>query len=87
MHPSSPPRILTRQVASLTPAQQRVLDALRDLTQDGWPTTVREVGAELGFGSPSTAHHHLLNLQDLGYAKQHPRRPAGGWLPTDTHAA
>ena len=65
----------------MTPAQARVLDALRKVTADGWPASVREVGDAVGHASPSTTHMMLRDLERLGLAVQHPRRPVGGWLP------
>lgn len=61
--------------------QERVLAALKEITADGWPASVREVGAACGFTSPSTTHLHLHRLRSLGLAVQHPRNDAGGWLP------
>ncbi len=62
-----------------TPAQLRVLHALRDVTADGWPATVREVMRAAGYRSTSTAQRHLENLERLGRAVRHPRNSAGGW--------
>lgn len=66
----------------MTEAQQRVLDALVELTTDGWPATVREVGKRAGLASHTTAFVHLQGLRLDGLAEQHPRSPARGWLPT-----
>lgn len=55
------------------------LTALRRLTADGWPASVREIMAEAGDCSPSTTQHHLQELQRRGLAEQHPRRPYSGW--------
>lgn len=74
----------------ITPAQRQVLDALRQATVDGWPARVRDVGAICGHASPSTTHHHLYALEQLGLARRHPRAENGGWLPAEEigpHAA
>lgn len=64
----------------MTPAQARVREALTRLCFDGWPATVREIGALAGIG-PSTTHDHLTALERAGYAKRHPRNVKGGWRP------
>ena len=64
----------------LTEAQRRTYDALRNITVDGWPASVREVMQEAGLASPDTAHKHLHALRKLGYARQHPRNERGGWM-------
>ena len=64
-----------------THAQLHVLDALRRVTEDGWPATVREVMRAAHLSSPSTAHNHLTMLELYGLALKHPRNQAGGWKP------
>lgn len=66
---------------SVTVAEHRVLIALRQATADGWPASVREVGALAGLASSATAHHHLISLERQGLAHRHPRLERGGWLP------
>lgn len=52
---------------SLTHTQRRVLDALRSLNlQNGFPPSVREIGAKVGLNSSSTVHAHLVALKDKG---------------------
>lgn len=63
----------------MTPAQQRVLSALRRVGEDGWPATVREIGEEAGLHSSSTVWHHLHELERLGLIERHPRNPKGGY--------
>lgn len=60
-------------------ANLRVYDALAEATADGWPATVREVMRMVGLASPSTAHRHLVILEEAGLAERHPRSAAGGW--------
>lgn len=66
----------------MTAAQRRVLTALVTVTRDGWPATDAEVAKAAGLASKSGAHEHLHALKRGGLAKQHPRNPLGGWLPT-----
>lgn len=65
----------------MTDAEQRTLTALRELTADGWPASVREVGEKAGMTSSSTPHVHLSSLERQGLAHRHPRLERGGWLP------
>lgn len=65
-----------------THAQEHVLKALRRVTEDGWPATVREVARAASLASASTTHYHLIALERLGLAGKHPRNPCGGWRPT-----
>ncbi|MGE4548027.1 MAG: transcriptional repressor LexA [Intestinibacillus sp.] len=48
--------------------QQTILEYIAEFTaQNGYPPSVREIGAEVGLRSPSTVHAHLKTLRDLGY--------------------
>lgn len=52
----------------LTPKQQEVFAFLKQYQEEnGYPPTVREICAALGFKSPSTAHFHLEGLINAGY--------------------
>lgn len=62
----------------MTRQQQRCLDVLHELTADGWPASVREVAARMGWKSSATAHEMLVRLQNLGYAEGRGRK---GWKP------
>lgn len=54
-------------MAHLTERQQRVLQALRDLSRaTGFPPSVREVGEVVGLASPSSTHAQLRGLQARG---------------------
>lgn len=60
----------------LRPQQQRVLDFIcRQVAEQGYPPSVREICRELGFRSSSTAHHYLETLEELGYIERLPSRP------------
>lgn len=54
------------------------LMALRNLTRDGWPASVREVAREAGCAS-STAHEWLQKLEREGLAERHPRGGQRAW--------
>lgn len=55
-------------VDPLTPAQARVLDAIRSRVDEGKPTpTYRELQTELGFSSSATVRDHLRVLERKGY--------------------
>lgn len=59
-----------------------VLIALRQITADGWPASVREITEATEDVSPSTTYRNLRVLERRGLAVQHPRRPIGGWKAT-----
>ncbi|MER6590342.1 transcriptional repressor LexA [Micromonospora purpureochromogenes] len=47
--------------------QQRILTVIRDwIQQHGYPPTVREIGAAVGLGSPSSVAYHLNMLERRG---------------------
>lgn len=55
----------------LTSRQQDILDAIKRLiAKNGFPPTVREIGAEIGLSSSATTFFHLKKLIDKGYIKQ-----------------
>lgn len=55
----------------LTKKQNEVLDFLkRSIAKNGYPPTVREIGAALGLKSPATTHAHLSTLETKGYIKK-----------------
>lgn len=69
----------------MTEAEERVLEAVVLLGDDGWPVSVREVQDHLGYGSPSPVHNHLVQLERQGMLQTNPRPRAtrrGGWRPT-----
>ena len=60
----------------LTPQQQRVLDYIsREVVERGYPPSVREICAALGFRSSSTAHRYLATLEEMGYLERGAARP------------
>lgn len=62
-------------------SRQAVMSAVRVVTADGWPASVREVQAVSGHASPSTVQVHLERLEADGWVARHPRRKSGGWMP------
>jgi repressor LexA len=56
---------------SLTERQKDVLGYIKKyIFENGYPPTVREIGAALGLSSPATIHSHLNNLEVKGYIKK-----------------
>lgn len=61
---------------SLTPRQQRVLDAIRkSVAQRGYPPSMREIGQVAGLSSPSSVSHQLNVLEKKGYIRRDLNRP------------
>lgn len=51
--------------------QQKILDFIGEFTaQQGYPPSVREIGAAVDLRSPSTVHMHLKTLADMGYLEK-----------------
>jgi repressor LexA len=56
--------------------QQRILDCIAEhVASRGFPPSVREIGAIVGLGSPSTVHAHLEQLERMGYIRRDPTKP------------
>ena len=51
----------------LNKSQQKILDYLRERSQDGVPPSVREICAATGLKSTSTVHAHLKALEENGF--------------------
>ncbi len=55
----------------LTSKQNQVLDYLKQsIAKNGFPPTVREIGAALGRSSTATIHAHLNTLETKGYIRK-----------------
>ena len=52
---------------NLTPAQARVLDAIRTRMDAGEPPTYRELQGDLGFSSTASVRDHLRALERKGF--------------------
>ena len=60
----------------LTVRQRQILQCIDEsMRERGYPPSVREIGARVGLGSPSTVHTHLNTLQRRGYLRRDPNRP------------
>src|ERR1700682_1006482 len=63
--------------ARLTARQRQGLEFIDSQTREqGYPPSVREIGEAVGLSSPSTVHAHLAALQDKGYLRRDPSKPA-----------
>lgn len=55
----------------LTTRQEVILQIIKKLiAKNGYPPTVREIGAEARLNSPATIHFHLSKLEEKGYIKK-----------------
>ena len=55
----------------LTNRQEEILDTIKKyIAKNGYPPTVREIGALLNLSSPATTHFHLNRLEKKGYIKK-----------------
>jgi repressor LexA len=62
--------------SQLTARQQEILDFIeKELSERGYPPSVREIGEAVGLTSPSTVHAHLATLQRLGFLRRDPTKP------------
>ena len=51
--------------------QQRILQVIEDaVRQQGYPPTVREIGAAVGLSSPASVQGHLSALEAMGYVRR-----------------
>jgi len=56
--------------------QRRVLSVIhRSLRDHGYPPTVREICAQVGLASPSSAAYQLRVLEERGYIRRDPKSP------------
>ena len=55
----------------ITKKQDAVLTFIKKfVVENGYPPSVREIGAALGLSSPATVHSHLTKLANAGYIKK-----------------
>ena len=55
----------------LTTKQEYILQIIKQLiANNGYPPTVREIGAKANLNSPATIHFHLTKLEEKGYIKK-----------------
>ena len=62
-------------MAQMTKMQQTIYDYIaRMLVEQGYPPSVREIGAAVGLKFPSTVHFHLKHMEELGVIKKSGRK-------------
>lgn len=81
----------------LTLRQREILQFIEEyLESNGYPPTVRDIGAAVGLTSSSTVHAHLSNLEKAGAIRRDPSKPraleilgdkAGGAISATRRAA
>lgn len=55
----------------LTNSQEEILQIIKQLiAKNGYPPTVREIGAKAKLNSPATIHFHLKKLEEKGYIRK-----------------
>lgn len=55
----------------LTDRQNQILETIKKfIAKNGYPPTVREIGALLDLSSPATTHFHLNRLESKGYIRK-----------------
>ena len=60
----------------LTQRQQSILDFIKkQIKENGYPPSVREIGQAVGLKSSSTVHAHLVNLEEMGLLRKDPAKP------------
>ncbi len=60
----------------LTKRQLAILEFIdRQMRENGFPPSVREIGAEVGLASPSSVHSQLATLQQNGYLVRDETKP------------
>ncbi|NLT19775.1 MAG: transcriptional repressor LexA [Syntrophomonadaceae bacterium] len=60
----------------LNERQQAILDYIKQrIKSDGYPPSVREIGAAVGLKSSSTVHSYLVQLEEMGYVRKDPTKP------------
>lgn len=68
----------------LTDRQQQVLDFIQEkIACDGYPPTIREIGAELGINSTNGVNDHLRALERKGYLNRTEAK-SRALVPVDT---
>lgn len=64
---------MPKELKSLHPKQQKLLDLLEENVDD--PLTIRELQEELGLSSTSMVHHHITQLEKNGFLRRNPSNP------------
>ena len=73
-------------MAKLTAKQQQIYDYILEFTaQQGYPPSVREIGAAVGLKSPSTVHFHIKGLEEAGVLVKAEGKTRAITLPGASH--
>lgn len=54
----------------ITDNERRVFDFIKQRVEEGYPPTVREICAQFGFKSTSTAHRYINSLTEKGFLEK-----------------
>ncbi|APT88695.1 ArsR family transcriptional regulator [Corynebacterium frankenforstense DSM 45800] len=66
----------TRDPASLTARQRRILEVIRDaVVLRGYPPSIREIGDAAGLQSTSSVAYQLKELEKKGFLRRDPNKP------------
>lgn len=61
---------------ALSTKQVAILDYIKEqVSQKGYPPSIREIGERVGLASSSTVHGHLARLERKGYIRRDPTKP------------
>lgn len=61
---------------NLSRRQQQILNFITsEVTDKGYPPSVREIGAAVGLSSSSTVHSHLAAIERKGFIRRDPSKP------------
>lgn len=65
-------RMFTKErFMELPERRRRILEFIEEAVRNqGYPPTVREIGAAVGLCSPASVHGHLTALEDMGYIRR-----------------
>ena len=73
-------------MAKLTAKQKQIYDYILEFTaQQGYPPSVREIGAAVGLKSPSTVHFHIKGLEEAGVLVKAEGKTRAITLPGASH--
>lgn len=63
-------------MTKISKRQEAIMDFIKaEVSQKGYPPSVREIGAAVGLASSSTVHGHLARLESKGYIRRDPTKP------------
>lgn len=63
-------------MTKISKRQESIMDFIKsEVSQKGYPPSVREIGAAVGLASSSTVHGHLARLESKGYIRRDPTKP------------